>query len=526
MSDLFSFSVRKSVLLGVAVLLHCVLFPWAQPAAAQQPAADQAAQLAAQTVILVNIAAPGAQDLAQFYAQQRGIPETQIVSVSCTAESDISRADFDKQIREPLLEQFLARKWWTLAGGGSAPIVPQKSRVQTGTKRFLAVIRGLPFRITRSASGQQEPGKEDEASVDSELTLLGVDQYPLAGHMNNPLYGPPGSAGARAQAPPGLPLFVSRLDGPDVETVQRIITDGIETERSGLLGRAVIDFALKDGAYEQGEEWLRLTAKQYYQSGIPTYVDRKADLIPLGWPLKDTALYFGWYAGGVSGVFADPQFRFSKGAVACHLHSFSAATLRDPNLNWTGPLLMRGAAATFGNVWEPYLSLTIHFHVLNQHLLSGAALAEAAWRATPGLSWMTVVIGDPIYRPFAADRSAGLPADGNRDYALFQAIWKRHADAVNDSDFKSHIVEMAQARKNAHLLELLGLHVWQESQYQQAADLFENAASWYEEEEDRQRCLIYQGEALIHLGKPELARAVLKELPNHPATATLLPPGK
>ena len=33
-----------------------------------------------------------------------------------------------------------------------------------------------------------------------------------------------------------------------------------------------------------------------------------------------------------------------KGAVACHIHSFSASTLSNPVGYWTAPLLVRGAA--------------------------------------------------------------------------------------------------------------------------------------------------------------------------------------
>ena len=54
--------------------------------------------------------------------------------------------------------------------------------------------------------------------------------------------------------------------------------------------------------------------------------------------MSDCALYYGWYADGVVGPFAQPSFRFMPGAVAVHIHSFSASTLRDPNANWVAPL--------------------------------------------------------------------------------------------------------------------------------------------------------------------------------------------
>ncbi len=115
--------------------------------------------------------------------------------------------------------------------------------------------------------------------------------------------------------------------------------------------------------------------------------------------MTEAALYFGWYAENVTGPFARPDFRFQPGAVACHLHSFSAWSVRDPVGHWVGPLLDHGAAATVGNVYEPFLSLTVHFDVLAARLVDGFTLAESAYAATPGVSWMNTVVGDPIYRP-------------------------------------------------------------------------------------------------------------------------------
>ncbi len=40
----------------------------------------------------------------------------------------------------------------------------------------------------------------------------------------------------------GSKKYVSRLDGPDSETVQRIINDSLEAERKGLKGTALLDW--------------------------------------------------------------------------------------------------------------------------------------------------------------------------------------------------------------------------------------------------------------------------------------------
>jgi uncharacterized protein (TIGR03790 family) len=116
-------------------------------------------------------------------------------------------------------------------------------------------------------------------------------------------------------------------------------------------------------------------------------------------------LYFGWYAATVNGPFTVPGFRFPPGTLAMHIHSFSAATLRDAATGWCGPLLARGVTATVGNVFEPYLQLTHRPDYLLRALARGENFGDAVYYAQPALSWNTIAIGDPLYRPFSRNVS-------------------------------------------------------------------------------------------------------------------------
>jgi len=89
------------------------------------------------------------------------------------------------------------------------------------------------------------------------------------------------------------------------------------------------------------------------------------------------------------------------GAVAYHLHSFSAQTIRSKTAHWVGPLLSAGAAATLGCVYEPYLALTPNVDVFFARLFQGYSFGEAAYASQQAVSWQTTVVGDPLYRPFA-----------------------------------------------------------------------------------------------------------------------------
>ena len=115
---------------------------------------------------------------------------------------------------------------------------------------------------------------------------------------------------------------------------------------------------------------------------------------------KDIILYFGWYTQNAQGPFIDKGFQFKRGAVAAHIHSYSASTLRTTLKHWSGPLLSRGACAVLGNVYEPFLQMSTHLDLFNARFLAGFTFAEAGWIATPVFSWMQVMIGDPLYQPF------------------------------------------------------------------------------------------------------------------------------
>jgi hypothetical protein len=120
------------------------------------------------------------------------------------------------------------------------------------------------------------------------------------------------------------------------------------------------------------------------------------------------ALYFGWHTPDLNGPFALPGFRFPVGAVVLHIHSYSAHTLRSAAEGWSGPLVARGVTATAGNVFEPYLQFTHRPDLLFRALVRGDDLVDAAYYALPVLSWQGVLVGDPLYRPFAVSLAEEL----------------------------------------------------------------------------------------------------------------------
>lgn len=117
--------------------------------------------------------------------------------------------------------------------------------------------------------------------------------------------------------------------------------------------------------------------------------------------MSQIAFYAGWYTAHVTGPFTREEVEFMPGAIAYHLHSESAAKLRTSDKHWAGPLLAKGATATMGCVYEPYLGATPDIAVFFERLLMGFSFGEAAYACQRVLSWQTTIVGDPLYLPLS-----------------------------------------------------------------------------------------------------------------------------
>jgi uncharacterized protein (TIGR03790 family) len=267
---------------------------------------------------------------------------------------------------------------------------------------------GMPLKIDRSTPLQENPAdkksaglQRDEASIETELATLPTTGLPIAGPLRNPFFGNP-------MTPFGPPLnkemlLVGRLDGPDPQTIRRMIDDALTAEHYGLQGRAYFDAqGTHDPGYVVGDEWVRNAWHEFQQAGYECDIDERAETFAEDYPMTDVAVYAGWYSPDMVGPFLRPDFRFQSGAVAYHLHSYSGGTVRTRTVFWVGPLLAKGAAATMGNVYEPYLTMTPHIDMFFKRLLAGGTFLEAGYYSEAALSWQTTFEGDPLYRPFAA----------------------------------------------------------------------------------------------------------------------------
>ncbi len=337
--------------------------------------------------------------LARFYAEQRGIAMDHVIALSCPTGEEMSRVEYDRTIAGPLRTIFRQRGWWKEKGAGSSDATIE------GEIDFVALIRGIPLRIAPvllhegdEPSVPVEIRSRNDASVDSELAVLGWFSPTISGFEENPYYR---SALQISAARHHALLLTCRLDGPTPEIVRGMIADSLAAEREGLDGITYVDArGTRNAGLMEGDQWLLNIADSTKRRGSQVVLDRNEELFSASDPMQNAALYFGWYTGTVSGPMTRPDFRFTRGAVAVHIHSFSAVSIRDPQRFWCGPLLAAGASATLGSVAEPYLTLTPNLDIFHERLRDGFTFAESAWMSQRALSWMTTFVGDPLYRPF------------------------------------------------------------------------------------------------------------------------------
>lgn len=473
-----------------------------------------------QVAVLFNTAVEDSRELARIYAEARGIPAENLVGLAMPAERDISRAAYDSTIRDPLRAQFDQRGWWRRGyDAGSGLTLPVQNRI-----RVIAIMRGVPLRIRPGPKPEDAPtpaedpfAGQDQASVDSELSMFGVEGAPLEGVLQNRYFQ---SERPFAQEPMPFLVLTARIDGPGMAVSQRLIADAVETEKTGLWGMAYVDVANK---FPQGDEWLEGIIDRNRAAGIPTVIDRFDETLPRNYPMDGAALYYGWYDHQVSGPFLNPRFRFRRGAVAIHIHSFSASQIENPARHWVAPLLAAGAAATVGNVYEPYLHLTHHLDILHDRLLRGFTWVEAAWMSMPCTSWQAVVIGDPLYRPFPDFPKGGTVAPDDAHFRALATARERWPD--DDTERRQQLEQAIGRTKSGAMAEALALEWLDAGDTGGALRWIGRAETLYESPTDRLRQAFHRTamrrQADDNPGAVDILRAAREKFPDEPGVQAI-----
>ena len=336
--------------------------------------------------------------IAQQYCLLRDVPVSNIIVLSMPATASVTREQYFEKIETPILRELVKKQAISAIDTRSQDsfgrniFMPSKIDVD-----YLILCKGVPWQIAQSkdsvAGKKRNMQNTDASAVDSELSACFIPQKNFDFACKNPLFKNYQNEDLYKSA---QILRVARLDGASKSDIINNLRRTIRAEKKGLRGRVYIDQSKYAAA---GDKWLNdvkeIFGKMYFDiSDSPertlfNYSDR----------FDGAAIYFGWYSFYAYSYFGEKNMTFADGAIGWHIYSFSAQRMRDAT-TWTPAFVRLGAAATTGNVYEPFLMMTHHPDLYVQALLSGKTAGEAAYAAIPVLSWQNIVVGDPLYRPF------------------------------------------------------------------------------------------------------------------------------
>ncbi len=340
---------------------------------------------AEQVLVVVNRRSPVSREVGDYYLRARSAPAANLCTIDTPPVETISRTVFDAQIDAPV--------------GGCLRDKGLQEKVL-----YIVLTSGVPLRI----EGAGEEMRSEAASVDSELTLLyqrlrGV-KASLPGPVPNPYFG-------HADSPlrhPSFPMYlVTRLDGYGLADMKALVDRPAHARNRG---KFVIDLKAREN--NAGNQWLRDAALLLPKDRV--ILDETSKVLT---DVADVIGYASWGSNDTDRRLRYLHFKWLPGAIATEFVSFDARTFRPPPTTWeigawsdpkswyagapqslTADYIHEGATGASGQVWEPYLAWCPRPDYVLPAWFAGHNLAESFYLGIPGLSWMNVVIGDPLAR--------------------------------------------------------------------------------------------------------------------------------
>jgi uncharacterized protein (TIGR03790 family) len=333
-------------------------------------------------LVVVNQPSALSRQIGEYYAERRHIPASNICRLNASTDEEILRSNFDDQIARPIQNY--------LRGHNLIEKV-----------LYIVTTAGVPLKIRGNLGMSGEA-----ASVDSELTLLYFDlhgrAHPVPAGVANPFFGKTGAVFRH----PDFPIYlVTRLAGFDFGDVKGIIDRALEARNRG---KFVID--LKGSDNTQGNAWLLQAARQIPRDRLVLDISRdvlshQTDVIAYAsWGSNDPDrkqrhLGFHWLPGAIMTEYVSTNGRsFARPPDSWNMGAWGdpKATFAGSPQSLTADYIHDGVTGASGHVYEPYLQFTPRPNILLPAYYHGRNLAESYYLAIPVLSWMNIVVGDPL----------------------------------------------------------------------------------------------------------------------------------
>ena len=353
--------------------------------AALSPLAGLLAQSADNVLLVVNESSPISRRIGDYYVHKRSIPLANVCRLHVTDAEQIDFTIYDQQVEQPVAA-FL------------------KSAKLEEKILYIVTMLGVPLRVR----GPGGPRETETCAVDSELALLygkmhGA-RFPHKGFVPNPFF----QKRDRPFRHPDFPIYlVTRLAGYDFADVKGEIDRSLAARNRG---KFVIDLSEDDES--PGNHWLR-TAAMLLPADRVVYDDTSKPL----YDVKDVIGYAAWGSNDKNRRRRHLGFTWLAGAIATEFVSTDGRTFARPPENWafstwkdsdrprwfadspqglSADYIHDGATGCSGHVEEPFLGACPRPEILLPAYYSGRNLAESYYVSIPALSWMNIVVGDPL----------------------------------------------------------------------------------------------------------------------------------
>jgi hypothetical protein len=145
-------------------------------------------------------------------------------------------------------------------------------------------------------------------------------------------------------------------------------------------------------------------------------------------------------------------------------------------------------------------------------LVNGLTFAESAYASLRAVSWMTTIVGDPLYRPFSLNQIFG-----NSSWQAILELFERES-----TNLPELVLELNRlGGVNPAALEIAGLIEAREGKNDTALETFDKAARAYNNRPEAFRCALHRADLLQTLGRDvELAKLIKKVSSRFPDDAS------
>jgi uncharacterized protein (TIGR03790 family) len=329
---------------------------------------------AERTLVVVNRRSRASDSLGRYYAKQRQIPRSHVVTIDVPVADEIGDIEFQRAI-----------------------VAPVRAAIETTPTRidFIVLTTGVPIRVAR----------KNGYSVDALLAGMNLPIPPMVGldtawlrRYRNPYF--------NARVPFNSDQFgmflVTRLDCGVLSDCFALVDRATAARAAG--GPFFFDaqpLRAADDGYAQMNRTLYSGAFLVRLLGYVSQLDSSPRFVA---PREPVMGYMSW--GSNDSQFDSVAYRavrFLPGALAETFVSTSARTFGPVTGGQSRivDLIAQGVTGVKGYVSEPYTFALARPEILFDRYLRGATLAEAFYAASPMILWKDLVIGDPLCAPYA-----------------------------------------------------------------------------------------------------------------------------